>query len=57
MLHSPFMSVHRNVLNFGFNIAGDKFMNINRIPCIICPTFLIHGTVDSVVPFSRGEAT
>lgn len=56
ILHSPFMSVYRIVLNFGFNITGDKFMNINRISDISCPIFLIHGTVDSVVPFSHGEA-
>ena len=43
-------------MNFGFNIAGDEFMNINRTSDIICPMFLIHGTVDLVVPFSHGEA-
>lgn len=55
ILHSPFMSIYRIVLNFGFNIAGDKFMNIDRIPDITCPVFCIHGTVDAVVPFSHGE--
>lgn len=31
ILHSPFASVYRVVVNLGFTVSGDKFPNIDRI--------------------------
>ena len=33
----------------------EKFPNIKRIDKINCPLLLIHGTEDSVIPFSHSE--
>lgn len=55
MLHSPFSSVYRVVLNLGFTMVGDKFPNVDRIREITCPIFICHGKDDQVVPFCHGE--
>ena len=31
ILHSPFASVYRVVVNLGFTVSGDKFPNIDRM--------------------------
>lgn len=31
ILHSPFMSVYRVVVNLGFTVSGDKFPNVDRV--------------------------
>jgi len=33
----------------------DIFQNHRLVPKILCPAFVIHGTVDSVVPFIHGK--
>ena len=33
----------------------DKFPNIDRMPNIDCPVFIVHGTRDEVVPFYHAE--
>ena len=54
ILHSPFASVYRVVLNFGFTVIGDKFPNIDNIKDVSCPVFICHGRDDEVVPFRHG---
>lgn len=54
ILHSPFTSVYRVVLNLGFTMVGDKFSNIDKIKEVECPVLICHGKNDHVVPFSHG---
>jgi pimeloyl-ACP methyl ester carboxylesterase len=55
ILHSPFSSVYRVVVDFGFTMVGDQFPNIDRIGNIRCPVFIVHGMEDTVVPFEHGQ--
>ena len=55
ILHSPFLSVCRVVLDMGFTVNGDLFPNIERVQHLGCPVFVIHGTEDAVVPFHHGQ--
>lgn len=50
MLHSPFLSVIRVVLDVGFTTIGDLFPNVNR-----CPVYVIHGRNDAIVPYYHGQ--
>lgn len=52
---SPLLSVYRVAFNFRFTLWGDMFPNVDRIPKIECPIFIVHGTRDEVVPFWNGE--
>lgn len=54
LLHSPFTSVYRVVMNVGFTLAGDKFSNVDKIPTVACPVMICHGREDTVVPFAHG---
>mmetsp|Transcript_11015 Transcript_11015/g.18265 ORF Transcript_11015/g.18265 Transcript_11015/m.18265 type:complete len:285 (-) Transcript_11015:198-1052(-) len=54
MLHSPFTSVYRVVLNLGFTMVGDKFPNVDHIKRATCPVTICHGRDDEVVPFRHG---
>jgi len=56
ILHSPFLSIYRIVIDCGFNLVGDMFKNCNYVKKVICPVFVIHGTRDEVIPFWHGEA-
>lgn len=53
ILHAPFLSVFRIVLESGCTLMGDQFPNIDFVPSIDTPTLLIHGKVDKVVPVSH----
>ena len=55
ILHAPFMSVFRVVLETGCTLPGDKFPNIDLLPMVASPTILIHGTNDQIVPFHHSE--
>eukprot|EP01083_Nonionella_stella_P233337 822215_1 len=55
ILHSPFLSVVRVVLDMGLENSYDVFPNVSRVPNITCPTFIIHGTSDYIVPFHHGK--
>ena len=43
-------------LNSVSSIAGKSFNNIDKIKNISCPTLVIHGTHDKVIPLQMGEA-
>ena len=55
ILHSPFLSVCRVVVDVGIENPLDLFPNVSRAKDFICPTFIIHGTKDGVVPFYHGK--
>jgi len=55
ILHAPFLSVYRVVIDTGCTIYGDKFPNIDFAPMIRSPVILIHGKSDQIVPFSHSE--
>lgn len=55
ILHAPFLSVYRIVIETGCTIYGDKFPNIDYAPHVGSPVMLIHGTADQIVPFSHSE--
>lgn len=55
ILHSPFVSVCRVVIDIGIENKFDIFPNVSRIKDVTCPTFIIHGTQDGVVPFYHGK--
>mmetsp|Transcript_17558 Transcript_17558/g.26157 ORF Transcript_17558/g.26157 Transcript_17558/m.26157 type:complete len:463 (-) Transcript_17558:367-1755(-) len=55
ILHSPFLSVYRVVVDCGVTLVGDMFPNLNHLPNIRCPVLIIHGTKDEVVPFWHGR--
>ena len=55
ILHAPFLSVYRIVIETGCTVYGDKFPNIDCAPMIKSPTILVHGTADQIVPFNHSE--
>ena len=55
ILQSPLLSAYRVAFNFRFTLPGDRFPNVDRAPDVACPAFVIHGTVDEVVPFWHGQ--
>ena len=55
ILHAPFLSVYRIVLDTGCTVYGDKFPNVDYAPTIKSPLVLVHGTMDQIVPFSHSE--
>ncbi len=55
ILHAPFLSVYRIVLESGCTLPGDRFPNVDYAPFIRSPVLFIHGTKDSIVPFNHSE--
>lgn len=55
ILHAPFQSVYRVVLESGCTLPGDKFPNIDFLPFVRSPVMVIHGTKDQIVPFHHSE--
>jgi fermentation-respiration switch protein FrsA (DUF1100 family) len=55
ILHAPFLSVFRVVLDTGCTLPGDKFPNLDVISMVKSPVILIHGTADQIVPFHHSE--
>jgi len=53
VLHAPFLSVFRIVIESGCTLMGDQFPNVDFFPVIEVPTLLIHGKIDRVVPFQH----
>mmetsp|Transcript_23117 Transcript_23117/g.35671 ORF Transcript_23117/g.35671 Transcript_23117/m.35671 type:complete len:297 (+) Transcript_23117:117-1007(+) len=56
ILHSPFTSVYRIMIDFGCSMGlfGDMFQNLEAVEKIKCPVFIIHGVEDEIIPFSHG---
>ena len=55
ILHAPFLSVFRIVVDTGCTVYGDKFPNVDLVPLIKSPVLLVHGTADQIVPFYHSE--
>lgn len=55
ILHSPFLSVCRVVVDLGIENSFDAFPNVSRVRDVTCPVFIMHGTKDEVVPFYHGR--
>lgn len=55
ILHAPFLSVYRIVIDSGCTLPGDRFPNVDFAPNIRSPVLFIHGTKDSIVPFNHSE--
>jgi fermentation-respiration switch protein FrsA (DUF1100 family) len=53
ILHAPFTSVYRIVLDSGCTLMGDQFPNIDFFQEINIPTLLIHGSKDDIVPMNH----
>ena len=52
ILHAGLMSTLRVVFNLRWTLPfGDYFPNIDRMPNIDCPVYIIHGRRDEIVPF------
>ena len=54
ILHSPFLSVYKVVADLNgldLGMVGDLFNNEKRARNVRCPTMIIHGREDEVVPF------
>lgn len=54
ILETPFSSTYR-VITRRKCLLDDQFDNLARAPQIGCPTLLIHGTEDRVVPFGQAQ--
>lgn len=55
ILHSGLMSALRVVFNLRWTLPFDKFPNIDRMPNIDCPVYIIHGKRDEIVPFYHAQ--
>jgi len=55
VLQSPLLSAYRVAISFGTTMPGDPFPNVDLAPYIKCPVFVIHGTLDEIVPFWHGQ--
>jgi hypothetical protein len=51
ILHSPFLSVYRVAIDTKSTLIGDMFPNLDKLPKVLCPVLIIHGTDDKIVPF------
>ena len=57
ILHAPLMSAFRVICpNLRWTLPLDKFPNIDRIKNVDCPTYIVHGLRDEIVPISHGHA-
>jgi pimeloyl-ACP methyl ester carboxylesterase len=55
ILHSPFLSIYRIVLDVKSGFVGDMFQSYTRAKSIKCPVLMIHGENDQVVPFWHSD--
>jgi pimeloyl-ACP methyl ester carboxylesterase len=55
ILHSPFLSIYRIVLDVKSGFVGDIFQSYTRAKSIKCPVLMIHGEKDQVVPFWHSD--
>ena len=55
ILEAPFLSAPRVVTRVRI-LPVDPFPNLKRIGNVKCPVLMIHGTKDSIIPYSQGRA-
>ena len=54
ILMSPYTSIKnvvRNKIGFLSFLVAEHFDNINLMANVSCPTFIVHGQKDSLIPF------
>lgn len=58
-LMSPYTSIKDVVESVAGKLAkklvADRFRNIDNMPYITCPTLIIHGVVDTLIPYSHSQ--
>ena len=54
ILETPFLSAFRTITEITI-IPWDRFRNIEIVNSINCPSLVIHGELDEVVPFRQGR--
>jgi len=54
ILETPFLSAFRSVTEIPV-LPWDRFRNINIVDEVKCPSLVIHGLYDEVVPFRQGR--
>ena len=54
LLETPFLSAFRTVTEIPF-LPWDYFNNLEKVKRITCPSLIIHGKLDEVVPFRHGK--
>jgi pimeloyl-ACP methyl ester carboxylesterase len=54
ILQCPIASVMRVAVNTAVTLPGDMFANIDRMYAVRCPTLIVHGMQDRVVPVHHG---
>lgn len=59
LLMSPYTSIRAVVRNIAGKLAqylvAERFKNIDSMPYIICPTFIVHGQKDTLIPYSHAQ--
>lgn len=53
ILETPFLSICQVVTELFIGKLVDMFENYNRIGAVEVPVFVVHGKMDTVVPFSQ----
>ena len=53
-METPFLSAFRTVTEIPV-LPWDRFRNMERLENIKCPSLVIHGVMDEVVPFRHGK--
>lgn len=54
LLETPFLSAFRTVTEIPV-LPWDRFRNLGRVQDINCPSLVIHGKLDEVIPFRQGR--
>lgn len=54
ILETPFLSAFRTVTEIPV-LPWDRFRNTERLASISCPSLVVHGEMDEVVPFRHGK--
>merc|ERR1712187_433086 len=55
VLQSPLLSIYRVALHSRITMPGDMFANVDKIGQVRCPTYVVHGTKDEIIPFWHAE--
>ncbi|HAW97004.1 MAG TPA: hypothetical protein DCX67_00565 [Opitutae bacterium] len=54
LLETPFLSAFRTLTEIPV-LPWDRFRNLEKIPDIHCPSLVVHGNLDEVIPFRHGK--
>ena len=54
LLETPFLSAFRTITEIPV-LPWDRFRNLDRLSSIKCPSLVVHGELDEVIPFRHGK--